>query len=139
MLMAKNAAKNLPSSSNRRDHLANERTFLAWIRTSIGIMAFGFVVEKFALFIKQMSLFLSHQGIQQTPELSHMHQSSSSLFGIFLVGIGALIALFAFFKYRRIERQIEEDDFQHSAKLAVFVTVLVVVIAAFLIIYLINT
>jgi len=34
---------------NRRVHLANERTFLAWIRTSIGIMAFGFVVEKFGL------------------------------------------------------------------------------------------
>lgn len=31
---------------NRRVHMANERTFLAWIRTSIGIMAFGFVVEK---------------------------------------------------------------------------------------------
>jgi putative membrane protein len=41
---------------NRRVHMANERTFLAWIRTSIGIMAFGFVVEKFALFIKLMSL-----------------------------------------------------------------------------------
>ena len=39
---------------NRRVHIANERTFLAWIRTSIGVMAFGFVVEKFALFIKQM-------------------------------------------------------------------------------------
>ena len=43
---------------NRRVHMANERTFLAWIRTSIGIMAFGFVVEKFALFIKQMSIVL---------------------------------------------------------------------------------
>ncbi|MFZ6006727.1 MAG: YidH family protein, partial [Nitrospirota bacterium] len=40
---------------NRRVHMANERTFLAWIRTSIGIMAFGFVVEKFALFVKQIS------------------------------------------------------------------------------------
>lgn len=30
---------------NTRVHLANERTFLSWIRTSIGIMAFGFVVE----------------------------------------------------------------------------------------------
>lgn len=36
-------------SLHARDHMANERTFLAWIRTSIGIMAFGFVVEKFAL------------------------------------------------------------------------------------------
>jgi len=30
---------------NRRVHLANERTFLAWIRTSLGIMAFGFLIE----------------------------------------------------------------------------------------------
>ncbi len=38
--------------------MANERTFLAWIRTSIGIMAFGFVVEKFSFFIKKLSLFV---------------------------------------------------------------------------------
>jgi uncharacterized membrane protein YidH (DUF202 family) len=42
------------------DHLANERTFLAWVRTSIGIMAFGFVVVKFTLFVKQLALLL-HQ------------------------------------------------------------------------------
>lgn len=36
---------------NTRDHLANERTLLAWVRTSIGIMAFGFVVFEFSLFI----------------------------------------------------------------------------------------
>ena len=43
---------------NRRVHLANERTFLAWIRTSIALMAFGFVVEKFALFLKEAEYFL---------------------------------------------------------------------------------
>jgi len=32
------------------DHAANERTFLAWLRTSIAVIAFGFVVEKFKLF-----------------------------------------------------------------------------------------
>ena len=35
---------------NQQVHMANERTFLAWIRTSIGLIAFGFVVEKFCLF-----------------------------------------------------------------------------------------
>ncbi|WP_167516127.1 MULTISPECIES: YidH family protein [Mucilaginibacter] len=35
---------------NASDHLANERTFLAWIRTSIALMGFGFVVVKFSLF-----------------------------------------------------------------------------------------
>jgi uncharacterized membrane protein YidH (DUF202 family) len=41
--------KEYKNVGNRRVHMANERTFLAWIRTSIGVMAFGFVVEKFAL------------------------------------------------------------------------------------------
>lgn len=34
------------------DHAANERTFLAWVRTAIAIMAFGFLVEKFDLFLR---------------------------------------------------------------------------------------
>jgi len=36
---------------NFTEHSANERTFLAWIRTGIAVIAFGFVVEKFNLFI----------------------------------------------------------------------------------------
>ena len=41
---------------NPRDHLANERTFLAWIRTSISIIAFGLAVFKFTLFEKYSSI-----------------------------------------------------------------------------------
>ncbi|HET8995258.1 MAG TPA: DUF202 domain-containing protein, partial [Acetobacteraceae bacterium] len=37
---------------NFSDHAANERTFLAWIRTAIAIMAFGFLVAKFNLFLR---------------------------------------------------------------------------------------
>ena len=33
------------------DHAANERTFLAWVRTAIAVIAFGFVIEKFNLFV----------------------------------------------------------------------------------------
>ena len=33
------------------DHSANERTYLAWVRTAITIMAFGFLIEKFELFL----------------------------------------------------------------------------------------
>jgi putative membrane protein len=36
---------------NFADHSANERTFLAWVRTAIAVMAFGFIVEKFDLFL----------------------------------------------------------------------------------------
>jgi putative membrane protein len=37
---------------NFSDHAANERTFLAWVRTAIAVMAFGFLVAKFDLFLK---------------------------------------------------------------------------------------
>ncbi len=118
--------------------MANERTFLAWIRTSIGIMAFGFVLEKFSLFIKQIGIFLSAQGLQ-THEISHEHQSYSPLFGIFFVGFGALIALLAYIKYRNTEKQIEEDKYRHSSVLSLGTTALVVVIGIFLMVYLLNT
>src|SRR4029077_5203422 len=41
-----------PMIKNFADHAANERTFLAWVRTAIAVMAFGFLVEKFDLFLE---------------------------------------------------------------------------------------
>jgi putative membrane protein len=43
---------------NFSDHAANERTFLAWVRTAIAVMAFGFLVEKFDLFLQLERLSL---------------------------------------------------------------------------------
>ena len=37
------------------DHAANERTFLAWVRTGIAVIAFGFVIERFNLFVLAMA------------------------------------------------------------------------------------
>ena len=42
----------MPSESS--DHLANERTFLAWIRTSISVVVFGFVVAKFGITLREL-------------------------------------------------------------------------------------
>lgn len=88
---------NETQNATLRDHLANERTFLAWIRTSIGIMAFGFVVEKFSLFLKQIASLLG-----KASESDHSFHVShySPWFGIFLVVIGAGICLLAYIKYK---------------------------------------
>jgi uncharacterized membrane protein YidH (DUF202 family) len=52
---------------NRRVHMANERTFLAWIRTSVAVMAFGFVVEKLSLFVKQMAHYMRKEATPPAP------------------------------------------------------------------------
>jgi len=118
---------------NRRVHMANERTFLAWIRTSIGIMAFGFVVEKFALFVKQVSYFLGKE-VAVVPSRGY-----SSIFGIILVALGAIMGVLAFIRYKKIERQIDEDIYRPSLILDIMLTISILAIGIFLVIYLIHS
>jgi putative membrane protein len=121
---------------NRRVHMANERTFLAWIRTCIGIMAFGFVVEKFALFIKQMSLILGKADTKNASPPSHGY---SAIVGILLVGLGTLMVLLAFVRYKKVERQIDEDTYQPSSILYILLTISVLAVGIFLVMYLIHS
>jgi putative membrane protein len=112
--------------------MANERTFLAWIRTSISIMAFGFVVEKFSLFVKQMSFYLGKETAPPAP-------GYTSIFGIILIGLGALMGFLAFFRYKVVQRQIDEDTYEPSKLLGILLTLSIVVIGLFLVLYLIHT
>lgn len=98
------------------DHLANERTFLAWIRTSIALMGFGFVVVKFSLFVKQLSLVMTGHNVTAS-------RGFSGLIGICLVGIGALTALIGYLRYRRIEKQLLSHSFYPSSGLLFVLTV----------------
>lgn len=124
------------NASSRADHMANERTFLAWVRTSMGIMAFGFVVEKFALFVKQLALLLGKSQFPIASSTPPPIPGYSSIFGIFLVAFGVLLCVLAFIKYKQIEKQIEDDTYHPSAMLNIILTAAVVVIGIFLIIYL---
>ncbi len=116
----------------RRVHMANERTFLAWIRTSVAIMAFGFVVEKFSLFVKQMAYYL---GRETTPPA----QGYSSIIGVILVGLGVVLGVLAYFRYKAVERQIESDTYQPSSILSIMLFLSVLAIGAFLVLYLLHS
>jgi uncharacterized membrane protein YidH (DUF202 family) len=124
---------------NRRVHMANERTFLSWIRTSIGIMAFGFVVEKFGLFIKQVSYFISKEAGHGIPAGHTPSPGYSSVFGILLISFGAAMGVLAFIRYRKVECQIDSDTYQPSLILDILLTLSLSAIGIFLIIYLIHS
>ncbi len=126
-----------PKVRNRRVHMANERTFLAWIRTSIGIMAFGFVVERFAIFLKQVSFLIGKEGLVEG-RIPVASQGYSAVLGIFLVALGALMGLLAFVRYKKVEKQIDEDTYSPSLLLDILLTISILAVGLFLVIFLLH-
>jgi uncharacterized membrane protein YidH (DUF202 family) len=114
---------------NRRVHMANERTFLAWIRTSIGIMAFGFVIEKFMV-------PNGHSPITDVKGFPWGHNFIAFL-GIFLVLMGAASGLLATFRFLRTEKEIIEDTYHPSIIADILIAILLGSIGVLLVIYLV--
>lgn len=114
------------------DHLANERTLLAWTRTSIGIMAFGFVVVKFSLFVKQLSLALGKEYMLPS-------RGYSAIAGVSLVAVGAVTTVLSYIRYRKTEKQLRQGVYQHSSLLITVLTAFIFLVSLLLIIYLIES
>ena len=111
------------------DHLANERTFLAWIRTSIALMGFGFVIVKFALFIRQLSVALDAQ-------MPHQSKGYSAIIGVTMVALGAVMAVLAYFRYRKVEKQLNSNSYAPSQWLLALMALSIVAGAVLLVLYL---
>lgn len=124
--------RNRIKKQKANDHLANERTLLAWVRTGIGIMAFGFVVVKFSLFVQQIGLLLGHP--TTLPQYGY-----TGPIGILLVAAGALSLILALFRYRLTANQLENDSYQHSSGLLYGLVGLILIIGFVLIGYLLVT
>lgn len=127
--MANSEEKN--SIERSREHLANERTFLAWIRTSIALMGFGFVIVKFSLFLKQLTLLLETRGLSS--------KGYSSIVGVVMVAIGIIITILAFLQYKKNEKQLKNNYFVHSSMLSLIVTLIIITGGIFLIFYLLSS
>jgi inner membrane protein YidH len=94
------------------DHAANERTFLAWVRTGIAVIAFGFVVEKFNLFL----LTLAAAGLGTEVRRSQLAALSGRIGrydGLVLILGGAGLVVLATLRFMRITRML--DDAQTHA------------------------
>lgn len=88
-----------PVNDRSTQFMANERTFLAWLRTSIAIIGLGFVVARFSLFLREFGLVMTKSGGQILQDAS-VH-SPSSLLGLSMVGLGVLLIVYALYNYRK--------------------------------------
>jgi putative membrane protein len=95
-----------PKIDRQREHQANERTFLAWLRTSISLIAFGFAIARFGLFLRQLHLALTHQDTAvHTFTTSEGIGVSLVIFGIIVIAVSGLI-------YNQTFLQIERGNYR---------------------------
>lgn len=113
-----------------RDHAANERTYLAWIRTAIAVMAFGFLIEKF-------NLFIAFIGKSIEEETNYQSSHSAELVGLGLFVAGALIIVCATIRFFATKKSIESDTSipYRAKKTNLILSALIIMIALFLVTY----
>jgi putative membrane protein len=86
------------------DHAANERTFLAWIRTAIAVMAFGFLVERFDLFLQIAGQTLARTALTPTGQLV------GNVAGLILIALGAITIVLSIWRFRRTAVAIDSAE-----------------------------
>jgi len=112
------------------DHAANERTYLAWVRTAITVMAFGFLLERFDIFLA----YASRAAGQPVPRL-RVH--ASEVLGPLLLLFGALVVLLATIRFDRNRRLIDSPEVRSYGRtlLERLMAPLLIVMAGFLAVY----
>ena len=86
------------------DHAANERTFLAWVRTAIAVMAFGFLIERFDLFVRVASPQLAQR------QLGAHGEGLANWAGLAFIIIGICTIAVAWLRFNRTARDIDSLD-----------------------------
>jgi putative membrane protein len=111
---------NLTSDANpnrARDHLANERTFLAWVRTGAAIVVFGFAIGRFSIALRQLTALQGHP----------VHRSGISVWmGATSIVLGVLLVVAGLFRYRQTRDRLDQGKFEPAGFVLDLVTILTV-------------
>jgi|SRR5580658_8298361 putative membrane protein len=118
----------MPSEAS--DHLANERTFLAWIRTSISVIVFGFVVAKFGITLRQL-LTLQNKAVEES--------GVSLAIGVAFMLFGIFLSLAALIRYHNTRRRLESGGFEPAGGIITILGAVTAVFGVILSAYLLYT
>ena len=108
-----------PRNRHVTEHLANERTLLAWIRTAIAVMTLGIAINRFSLFLMEV-----HQ-IAPGSRAANLHAET---IGIGLVALGILLMCGALWHYRHVGRTIDSETYQPANLILVLTSLAIVAI-----------
>ena len=87
----------MQSDVRANDTLANERTYLAYVRTALAFIAFGFVIARFSLFAREFSAIVHAGG----------KEGVSTAFGTGMAAFGIAVAVFGAWRYAVTDRGLQ--------------------------------
>ena len=114
------------------EYLANERTFLAWVRTAVAVISLGFVVTKFSVWLRELASRLN-------PQATPQRMGASLPIGVTLMVLGGLLVLLAARRYWAVNRSIVRGKLVPDHGLVILVTIGVVLLALAMIVYMLLT
>ncbi len=127
--MTKHAThREIPEAHRASEHLDNERTFLAWVRTNIALIGLGFIVAR-------ISPTLSAAGATNASRIL----ARTTLVGIVLVVFGALVTVLAAVRYDQVNRQIEAGVVKTDRRLVWIVTLIITLLSAAAVVYMLMS
>jgi putative membrane protein len=104
------------------EYLANERTFLAWIRTSVAVVSLGFVIARFSVWLRELA-------VHREPQVQAHHGGISLPIGVAMMTLGGLLAVLAAWRYHVVNRDIERGKVSADRGLVILVTVMVALLS----------
>jgi inner membrane protein YidH len=110
------------------EYLANERTFLAWIRTSVAVISLGFVLARFSVWLRELSA------------QRQVHRGGISLpIGVAMMILGGALTILAAWRYHVVNRNIEHGKVSADRGLVVLVAVMVTLLSGAMIAFALLT
>jgi putative membrane protein len=106
--------------SRIRDHLANERTFLAWIRTALGLIGIGFVLARMGVFLRQittLSVSVPHHEIRGSHEYL--------ITGVLFLLLGTAVSIGSGWFYHRSRKAIDSGQFEPARRTITAMTAMI--------------
>lgn len=117
----------LPREKHTTEYLANERTFLAWVRTSIAVLSLGFVIAKFSVWMHEL-------GSRIAPGTPLPSSGMAMPIGMTMMAFGGLIMVLAAWHYYRVNKAIEQGQVRATYGLVLSVAIAIVVLSILMII-----